>query len=123
MLILTLRNDKPLSEVGLFSDQTELAYISWEAHRMLAETIHHKIGEILQSQSKTVQDIEAIVVYKGPGSFTGLRIGHSVANALAIANGASIVSQSGDDWISSGIARLADGESEPVAIPDYGNLM
>jgi tRNA threonylcarbamoyladenosine biosynthesis protein TsaB len=33
-------------------------------------------------QKTTIKDLKAIVVFQGPGSYTGLRVGISVANAL-----------------------------------------
>lgn len=40
------------------------------------------IDELLKKKKKTVKDITEIEVNTGPGSFTGLRIGVSVANTL-----------------------------------------
>ena len=40
------------------------------------------IDEILKKEGKSVKDITEIEVYPGPGSFTGLRVGVTVANAL-----------------------------------------
>lgn len=41
------------------------------------------IVEKLSGQGKTLHDITEISVNKGPGSYTGLRVGISVANAIA----------------------------------------
>jgi tRNA threonylcarbamoyladenosine biosynthesis protein TsaB len=40
------------------------------------------IVELLKKQGKKLKDITEIEVNTGPGSFTGLRVGVSVANAL-----------------------------------------
>lgn len=40
------------------------------------------IEDILSEHALTLQDITAIQVASGPGSFTGLRVGITVANAL-----------------------------------------
>lgn len=40
------------------------------------------IDELLNKKSKNVEDITEIEVNTGPGSFTGLRVGVSVANTL-----------------------------------------
>lgn len=120
MTILTLRTDKPESEIGLYDNEHQLAYEIWPAHRKLAETIHHKLTELLDGQGLALNDINAIVVYKGPGSFTGLRIGLSVANALAASYDIPIVGESGDSWLEKALARLADGAAESYVVPEYG---
>jgi len=48
-----------------------------------AENLHVFIDEVLKETQKTVQDLDAIAVSKGPGSFTGLRIGVSAAKGLS----------------------------------------
>jgi len=120
MITLTIRTDKPEAELALFDGYTKQAEIVWQAHRELAETIHIKIKELLDGQHKTLQDIEAIVAFQGPGSFTGLRIGLSVANALSDGLGVPIVTTQGDAWQQVGIERLQHGERDPLAIPEYG---
>lgn len=121
MTILTLRTDKPDSEIGLFEDSTQIDYEVWQAHRQLAETIHPKIDELLARNQRSLKDIDAIVCYQGPGSFTGLRIGISIANALAYGLDVPIVGVEGEeDWLQKGIARISKAENDKVVIPEYG---
>lgn len=40
------------------------------------------IDKVLKKKGKTIQDVTKIEVNTGPGSFTGLRVGVSVANTL-----------------------------------------
>ena len=120
MLILALKTDQPLSQVVLYNDNELIAEEKWEAHRQLAETIHQKIDQLLKDQKHDWADIEGVLCYKGPGSFTGLRIGLSVANATAYGVGAAVVSTQGHDWQTAGIKRLLAGEDEGAALPEYG---
>lgn len=122
MITVTLRTDKPQAELSMYDGQTQIAHFAWEAHRELAETIHMKLSELLKQTSKMLHEVNAFVVYSGPGSFTGLRIGISVANAYADALETPIVGTSGDDWVQIGIAKLMDGESDGVVMPEYGAL-
>lgn len=120
MLVLTLRTDKPEAEVGLYDDATQLTYHMWQAHRQLAETIHTKIREMLESQGRNLHEIEGVVAFRGPGSFTGLRIGLTVANALATSFGVPIVARQDPKWIETGIESLLRGENDIQALPEYG---
>ena len=50
-----------------------------------AEKLHVFIEEILKETGVSAQDLKAIAVSKGPGSYTGLRIGVSTAKGLCYA--------------------------------------
>ncbi|HEY8999665.1 MAG TPA: tRNA (adenosine(37)-N6)-threonylcarbamoyltransferase complex dimerization subunit type 1 TsaB [Candidatus Saccharimonadales bacterium] len=120
MLILAIRTDKPEAELALFDDATRMATKTWQAHRQLAETIHAEIVELLKTNGKTLYDLNGIACFAGPGSFTGLRIGLAVANALAYALDISIVATGGEDWAQKATSELRSGKNAIVAVPDYG---
>ena len=121
MIILTVRTDKPVAEIGLYQNDSEMVSENWEAHRQLAETIHFKIKSMLASQELNWKDISGIVVFAGPGSFTGLRIGVSVVNALAYVNNIPIIAAKGDEWLEYGIKELMGGANQKVAEVFYGS--
>lgn len=50
-----------------------------------AETLHLFIDEVFKTSKIKPSDIDAIAVSKGPGSYTGLRIGVSSAKGLCLA--------------------------------------
>ena len=120
MIILSIRTDKPESEIGLFNDHQQLGYFVWEAHRTLSETIHSKIEEILNKSSISLKDVQGIIVFQGPGSFTGLRIGISVANALAYGLGVPIVARQDPKWLEQGISDLLSGCNDKIVQAFYG---
>jgi tRNA threonylcarbamoyladenosine biosynthesis protein TsaB len=122
MLIITIRTDKPEAELGLYEDGKQLKYTTWLAHRELAETIHTKLAELLKSQQKEFMDIGGIVVFKGPGSFTGLRIGLTVANAFAYSLKVPIVAMEDPNWLENGIKAIGSGQNDTIALPEYGAL-
>jgi tRNA threonylcarbamoyladenosine biosynthesis protein TsaB len=121
VIILTIRTDRPEAEVGLFEDQKQLEYTKWQADRQLSTTINSKIKEMLDLLSISLEEIDGIVIFKGPGSFTGLRIGFSVANALAYSLQKPIVASNGENWTQKGIKDLLTGKNDKIALPDYGS--
>jgi len=120
MIILSIRSDKPEAEIGLYDGEKQLAYETWVAHRQLAETLHRKIEDLLQSQNRAWKDLRGIVCFQGPGSFTGLRIGMTVGNALAYSYRIPIVATQDPQWLETGITHLLHGENDIVALPFYG---
>lgn len=122
MIILTIRTDAPEAQIGLYSDEKKLAYVEWQAHRELAETIHQQIKDMLAQQKILLSEVQGLAVYEGPGSFTGLRIGISVANAFADSLNVPIVASTGDDWLKASILSLQTGHNNHVVIPEYGAL-
>jgi tRNA threonylcarbamoyladenosine biosynthesis protein TsaB len=56
-----------------------------------AEKLHVFISEVLNESNLTFQDLSAIAVSQGPGSYTGLRIGVSAAKGLCYALGIPLI--------------------------------
>lgn len=120
-MLLGLRTDKPEAELFLCAvDGTVVGSLVWEAHRELARTLLEKIDTFLQAHTVTPAQLSGLFVYQGPGSFTGLRIGLTVANSLAYAQQLPIVGVSGEQWVTSGVQRLAQAENDTVVLPVYG---
>lgn len=120
MIILSIKTDQAESELALFKDNNRLAQIKWLAHRQLADTIHLKIKELLLSQDMDLNNIQGVVVFKGPGSFTGLRIGVTVANTLAYGLNVPIVGTNRNNWQKTGINNLLDNINQKIVLPEYG---
>lgn len=53
-----------------------------ESQDRRSQTLLETISEALALQGTTLQEVKSVEVNLGPGSFTGLRVGVSVANAL-----------------------------------------
>ena len=73
------------ASVGLRLDGETVAEKSRAADGSHAVSLLSLIEEVLRDGSCTVRDLDAVAVSGGPGSFTGLRIGLSVAKGLVMA--------------------------------------
>lgn len=119
-MILTIRSDKPEAEIALLSGDKKLDENIWSAHRELGNTIHVKIRELLEINKLTLADLTGIICYKGPGSFTGLRICLTVANTMASELKIPITGETGHDWQDKGVRQLNSGKNEELVMPEYG---
>lgn len=92
----------------------------WQADRTLARDMLAYMRDRLAEHDATLDDIEGIGVFRGPGSFTGLRIGLTVLNTLAQANHVPIVGEQGDGWEEKCLERLLRGDNDHIVLPEYG---
>ena len=119
-MILSVRTDKPEAEVGVFDGANELSYIKWQAHRELELTLLMKIEESLKQAGITRENLSGVVVYEGPGSFTGLRIGFAVVNTLASELDIPNAVGAGENWVQQAIETLGDITEPRTLVPNYG---
>ena len=118
-MILAIRTDQPQAELILRTGSEEHR-VTWQGHRQLSDTILLKIKELLEACDTDLASLEGIIVFKGPGSFTGLRIGVTVANTLAYSQSIPIVGTQDDSWLQIGLDALQTGQDQQVVTPVYG---
>lgn len=82
LLIDTSNNQKVI--VGLRIDEKEYK-IEQEVDKSRKQPVLSLLDKILKEHKLELTDFTAIEVNTGPGSFTGVRVGVSVANALSYA--------------------------------------
>ena len=80
-----------------------------------AEKLNVFIEEILKETNSSVSDIDAVAVSKGPGSYTGLRIGVSTAKGLCFAQDIPLISI--DTTMAMANGCYENGESNCFAAP------
>lgn len=118
-MIVLLDTSTPLCKV-LFVDNGSQMSFEWQADRDLARGLLQFLTTLLNDNDLTWQDITALGAFKGPGSFTGLRIGLTVINTLADSLQVPIVGATGDAWTQTVLDRLNQGENDQIVLPEYG---
>ncbi|MEK7127054.1 MAG: tRNA (adenosine(37)-N6)-threonylcarbamoyltransferase complex dimerization subunit type 1 TsaB, partial [Patescibacteria group bacterium] len=83
MLILAINTASSKTAIALLENMEIIAEDSWDAENREAEKLMPAIHNLLKKKNKNYTDIDEIYAIKGPGSFTGLRVGVTVANTLA----------------------------------------
>ncbi|MEL6539162.1 MAG: tRNA (adenosine(37)-N6)-threonylcarbamoyltransferase complex dimerization subunit type 1 TsaB [Bacteroidota bacterium] len=84
-LILSIETATRTCSVALHTETQLLATQTLYVANSHAEMLHQTIEHLLAISARTIQDLEAVAVSNGPGSYTGLRIGFSVAKGLCYA--------------------------------------
>jgi tRNA threonylcarbamoyladenosine biosynthesis protein TsaB len=109
------------ASVGLRIDGELVSEQSRTADGSHAVSLLSLIQEVLQDGGCPVRELEAVAVSGGPGSFTGLRIGLSVAKGLAYATGARLIAVPTLEALARTVAHL-DGKVCPVLDARKGEL-
>lgn len=121
MVILAINTATSNTEIALLEAEPHkqnakvLAERSWESTNNEAEKLMPEIAGLLEEAGIDFGDVEHVVVVKGPGSFTGLRIGITVANTIAYLNGCGLTGLSTFEYLHRKISDKKGGV--PADIP------
>lgn len=121
-MILGLRTSDPTCQMFLIEDEKIIAPKEWLAERRLSKELLGELEAFLSENDSSFAQLTGLAVFRGPGSYTGLRIGISVMNALAYGLEIPIVGETGDGWLVTAQNRLRKGDNDNVVIPEYGSL-
>jgi tRNA threonylcarbamoyladenosine biosynthesis protein TsaB len=84
-LILCLETSGEVCSVALFEDSRLLQLAERDEKNIHAAVITLLVKEVLDKEGKEFKDLSAVSVSKGPGSYTGLRVGVSAAKGICYA--------------------------------------
>lgn len=83
--ILQIETATPVCAVAIGKNGETIATVEADGPNLHASNLTLFIEEVLEKAAITSKDLHAVAVSKGPGSYTGLRIGVSTAKGLCYA--------------------------------------
>jgi len=86
-LFLGIDTSTPWRSVGLSDSENWEVSLNWKATRTEGKDPLPKVQEILAVHGRSLRDLSGIAVACGPGSFTALRVGVSLAQGLGMGLG------------------------------------
>lgn len=84
MKILAIDSSGLVASAALLEDGVLIAEYTLDYKKTHSQTLLPMIDEIVRMTEQELSTIDAVAVAKGPGSFTGLRIGAATAKGLAL---------------------------------------
>ena len=85
MVTILLDSSNTNLSVGIAKDNILLDYISYEAWQRQSEYMIVELNKLLEKHNIKKEDITDVIVAKGPGSYTGVRIAITIAKTIAVA--------------------------------------
>ena len=121
-MIFGLKTSSDITEFWLFDGASvkAKAHDGWTSGRELSDNLLPRLTEFLMQNGQDLSGLTGIIIYSGPGSFTSLRIGHSVVNALADSLSIPVIGAQDPDWQKHALKALESTPTGHPALPFYG---
>lgn len=117
-LILSLETSTKSCSVAVSENTEILALVEEQSDQYIhSEKLHLFIEKALYKAGKNLKDIDAIAVGKGPGSYTGLRIGISAAKGFCFALSIPLISADGLQILTNDFLAHTEIDPKDIVIP------
>ncbi|WP_028274242.1 tRNA (adenosine(37)-N6)-threonylcarbamoyltransferase complex dimerization subunit type 1 TsaB [Atopococcus tabaci] len=83
MRILAIDTSNEVMSIAVLENQTMIGELTTNVKRNHSERLMPAIDELMKDVSWQPEELDRIAIAKGPGSYTGLRIGATIAKTLA----------------------------------------
>ena len=85
MLLLAIESSGLVASVAIMSEDKLIGEYTTNFKKTHSQTLLPMLDEVVRMTGISLDDVDAIAVSGGPGSFTGLRIGAATAKGLGLA--------------------------------------
>lgn len=114
MKILAIDSSGLVASAAVLEEDTLLAEYTVNHKKTHSQTLLPMIGEILRMLETDPEELDAVAVAGGPGSFTGLRIGSATAKGLGLALDIPLIPVPTVDALACNLWGMTDGIVVPM---------
>jgi tRNA threonylcarbamoyladenosine biosynthesis protein TsaB len=90
-MLLALDTSTALTGLACYDESGLLAECTWHSGRNYTAQLLPQLHMLIAHMQRTPQDIRLLAVALGPGSWSGLRVGLSLAKGMALAGGLPLI--------------------------------
>ena len=113
-LILNIDTSTETASVCIAEDGGVLTSISNPHQKDHAAFLHNAINDIIKKNSLKLSSLSAIAVTKGPGSYTGLRVGMASAKGLCYALNKPLITIGSLEVMANAVIEAIGPQNEPA---------
>lgn len=113
MIVLSIDSSSQVATVALVKDDSLISEYTLNYKREHSVLVMDMVEKLLKDNNLDINDIDGFVVSKGPGSFTGLRIGMATVKGLSFGSNKPYVSVSSLDALAYSLINF-DGIICPI---------
>ena len=114
MLILGIESSSLVASAAVLSDEKLIAEYTVNNALTHSQTLMPMIDAVMKSAGIGPSELDAIAVSRGPGSFTGLRIGSATAKGMCLALGKPLIEVPTLDAMAYGMYGFTDRVICPI---------
>ena len=108
MKLLVLESSGLVASVALMEENSMICEFTMNHKKTHSQTLLPMVDEMMKITGFNKKELDAIAISKGPGSFTGLRIGSATAKGLAQALNIPVVSVSSLEGLAANLYGTKD---------------
>ncbi|MBA4750005.1 MAG: tRNA (adenosine(37)-N6)-threonylcarbamoyltransferase complex dimerization subunit type 1 TsaB [Alphaproteobacteria bacterium] len=116
MLTLTFETANFGASGALIKEGNILAEAAWTEVYGQASFLVPALKTLVERAGYALRDVEQVITTTGPGSFTGQRVGLSIARTLEVAGGMRVLGMTSFEWIAGGFVRAYPKTGRPLLV-------